>query len=199
MQANVDLFAQSGFSGPSSTVDFFHVVIYSSSIYNLFSILSLIKICLPSFLQDKVDLFAQSAYSGPSSSTVDLFAASDPPFSAVNKTVETEPTNPNVIDPFANMPLNNFETSDVFGDFTSHTNPVSTQSTQNSSHNGVSLNQNTTEKSRPPQKKETFQVKSGIWADTLSRGLIDLNISARKFIFLIPWRYFVMICFFCIH
>ncbi|KAJ8641017.1 hypothetical protein MRB53_017711 [Persea americana] len=147
-QANVDLFAQSGFSGPSST--------------------------------DKVDLFAQSAYSGPSSSTVDLFAASDPPFSAVNKTVETEPTNPNVIDPFANMPLNNFETSDVFGDFTSHTNPVSTQSTQNSSHNGVSLNQNTTEKSRPPQKKETFQVKSGIWADTLSRGLIDLNISAPK-------------------
>lgn len=159
------------------------------------------KICLPSFLQDKVDLFAQSAYSGPSSSlTVDLFAASDPPFPAVNKTVETEPTNPNVIDPFANMPLNNFETSDVFGDFTSsHTNPVSTQSTQNSSHNGVSLNQNTTEKSMPPQKKETFQVKSGIWADTLSRGLIDLNISARKFIFLILWRYFVMICFFCIH
>ncbi|KAJ6745674.1 EPSIN/ENT-RELATED [Salix koriyanagi] len=33
--------------------------------------------------------------------------------------------------------------------------------------------------SNPPQK-EGFQVKSGIWADSLSRGLIDLNISAPK-------------------
>ncbi|CAL5030235.1 unnamed protein product [Urochloa decumbens] len=32
----------------------------------------------------------------------------------------------------------------------------------------------------PSAKKGNFQVKSGIWADSLSRGLIDLNISAPK-------------------
>ncbi|XP_062184749.1 clathrin interactor EPSIN 1-like [Phragmites australis] len=33
---------------------------------------------------------------------------------------------------------------------------------------------------KPNTKKENFQVKSGIWADSLSRGLIDLNITAPK-------------------
>jgi len=33
---------------------------------------------------------------------------------------------------------------------------------------------------KPDTKKENFQVKSGIWADSLSRGLIDLNITAPK-------------------
>jgi epsin len=31
-------------------------------------------------------------------------------------------------------------------------------------------------------KKGTFQVKSDIWADSLSRGLINLNIAARKYL-----------------
>ncbi|KAI6687984.1 hypothetical protein NL676_024812 [Syzygium grande] len=31
-----------------------------------------------------------------------------------------------------------------------------------------------------PQPKDAFHVKSGIWTDSLSRGLIDLNISASK-------------------
>lgn len=35
---------------------------------------------------------------------------------------------------------------------------------------------------KPSSKKENFQVKSGIWADSLSRGLIDLNITARMFL-----------------
>ncbi|XP_056161729.1 clathrin interactor EPSIN 1-like [Syzygium oleosum] len=34
--------------------------------------------------------------------------------------------------------------------------------------------------SNPQPKKDAFHVKSGIWADSLSRGLIDLNISAPK-------------------
>ncbi|VAH51480.1 unnamed protein product [Triticum turgidum subsp. durum] len=33
---------------------------------------------------------------------------------------------------------------------------------------------------KPNTKKENFQVKSGIWADSLSRGLIDLNITGPK-------------------
>ncbi|KAL6651323.1 hypothetical protein ACP70R_010248 [Stipagrostis hirtigluma subsp. patula] len=34
--------------------------------------------------------------------------------------------------------------------------------------------------SKPNAKKDNFQVKSGIWADSLNRGLIDLNITAPK-------------------
>ncbi|KAL6843853.1 hypothetical protein ACP4OV_026424 [Aristida adscensionis] len=34
--------------------------------------------------------------------------------------------------------------------------------------------------SKPNTKKDNFQVKSGIWADSLSRGLIDLNITGPK-------------------
>nr|AFK49429.1 unknown [Lotus japonicus] len=34
--------------------------------------------------------------------------------------------------------------------------------------------------SKVSPKKDAFQVKSGIWAESLSRGLIDLNISAPK-------------------
>jgi epsin len=36
--------------------------------------------------------------------------------------------------------------------------------------------------SKANAKKDNFQVKSGIWADSLSRGLIDLNITARMFL-----------------
>jgi epsin len=35
-------------------------------------------------------------------------------------------------------------------------------------------------------KKENVQVKSSIWADSLSRGLIDLNITGRKLLVLFP-------------
>jgi hypothetical protein len=34
---------------------------------------------------------------------------------------------------------------------------------------------------KPKTKDGVLQVKSGIWADSLSRGLIDLDITARKF------------------
>ncbi|KAI4376281.1 hypothetical protein MLD38_014062 [Melastoma candidum] len=43
-----------------------------------------------------------------------------------------------------------------------------------------SMKNETLKSSVPQQKKDGFQVKSGIWADSLSRGLIDLNISAPK-------------------
>ncbi|KAL6519870.1 hypothetical protein OROMI_032764 [Orobanche minor] len=50
--------------------------------------------------------------------------------------------------------------------------------TQNSNNNGGlnNLNEKTKVTSNSPVKKDAFQVKSGIWADSLSRGLIDLNI-----------------------
>ena len=64
-------------------------------------------------------------------------------------------------DPFATVQLNAFEEPDAFGDFASHSD---------STPGNVD----------PSPRKETFQVKSGIWADSLSRGLIDLNLTARK-------------------
>lgn len=155
------------------------------------------RINLLLFVQTNVDLFAQSAFPGSSSSTTDFFAAPDPP-STANKTSKSEPTNPKVIDPFAAVSLNSYETSDLFGDFTSHTSPVSAERAQKSPQNGASSKQNTPTKSMSPQKKDAFQIKSGIWADSLCRGLIDLNISSRKLIFL---KHVVlnMLIFFCTH
>ncbi|RLN25691.1 clathrin interactor EPSIN 1-like isoform X2 [Panicum miliaceum] len=57
-------------------------------------------------------------------------------------------------DPFAAIPVKTLDESDSFSAFSSNT---------------VS-----------DVKKGAFQVKSGIWADSLSRGLIDLNITASK-------------------
>ncbi|KAG6739490.1 hypothetical protein POTOM_057088 [Populus tomentosa] len=72
----------------------------------------------------------------------------------------------------------NFDGSDLFGAFTWSSNPASTESTESpgslNNVDGESL------ASSNPRQKEGFQVKSGIWADSLSRGLIDLNISAPK-------------------
>lgn len=152
---------------------------------------------------------------------MEFFAAPDRPLSTANKTPKSEPTNPNMIDPYAAIPLNNYEASDLFSDFTSHTSPVSAESAQNSPRNGLSSNQNTShtspvsaessqnsprnglstnqntyKKSMSPHKKDAFQIKSGIWADSLSRGLIDLNISSRKLIFL---EVLDMLILFCIH
>lgn len=137
------------------------------------------------------------------SSPMDLFHATDPvaplkptesassakptaadPFTSASVTKPepkelTQPTNP--IDPFASVPLNNFEDSDLFG--TANSTP-----TDNSNDHTKDRNQNNTSGNIPAEtvsvdKKNYFQVKSGIWADSLSRGLIDLNISARKFTF----------------
>jgi epsin len=46
---------------------------------------------------------------------------------------------------------------------------------------------------KPSTKKENFQVKSGIWADSLSRGLIDLNISARMFLVSVSFLSIILI------
>lgn len=37
---------------------------------------------------------------------------------------------------------------------------------------------------QPQQSKAKFETKSAVWADTLSRGLVNLNISGRKFLVL---------------
>ena len=135
------------------------------------------------FLQKEVDLFSVCETSGTVSSappTVDLFASPETVARPEAKIPKPEPmTTPSIVDPFAAVPMENFDGSDPFGAFTSHS----------TSHAPV-VHGSATNTTTPPsladskpqqfQKKDPFQVKSGIWADSLSRGLIDLNITARK-------------------
>ncbi|CAI9775711.1 unnamed protein product [Fraxinus pennsylvanica] len=131
--------------------------------------------------QGNIDLFASQPAPSPAvSSTLDFFAAPDPAPRPDNNASKSDATT-NIVDPFAAVPLNNFDNSDPFGSFTSHTGPISTASTEHSSNDGSNVNGNgTSVETKPPPKKDPFQVKSGIWADSLSRGIIDLNISAPK-------------------
>ena len=133
-------------------------------------------------MQGNVDLFAgQPAFP----SHVDFFAASVPPSHSETNSSKPDSTNNNIFDPFAAVPLNNLEGSDPFGDFASHSDPVSKEPPYKSMNNPNTLDKlSSMAPSHPAPRKDTFQVKSGIWADSLSRGLIDLNITAREFLFL---------------
>ncbi|CAK9171447.1 unnamed protein product [Ilex paraguariensis] len=133
--------------------------------------------------QTKVDLFAsQPASSSAVSSTVDFFAVPDPVVQPENKSLKSDPEATSTIDPFASVPLNSFDGSNLFGAFTSNSDSVSTEPSQNPVDDGSHsiMNEKSSVDSMPPPKKDSFQVKSGIWADSLSRGLIDLNITAPK-------------------
>ncbi|XP_062101275.1 clathrin interactor EPSIN 1 isoform X2 [Humulus lupulus] len=130
-----------------------------------------------------VDLFgSQPTMSSSASSTVDSFAAFDTVPQPETKSTNAAPTNYNIVDPFAAVPLNNFDDSDPFGAFTSHSDSAPSEPPQNSVNNSSQsqLSGNLSLDSQSSAKKNTFQVKSGIWSDSLSRGLIDLNISAPK-------------------
>ncbi|KAH0453688.1 hypothetical protein IEQ34_018012 [Dendrobium chrysotoxum] len=116
-------------------------------------------------------LFTETKSSNPTNiSSFDPFAASDSIFSSESNVPSTNPTSSCAIDPFAAIPVSNVDGSnELFGSLTSNTAPASREPSKDSSN---------TSQSAP--KKEPFQVKSGIWADSLSRGLIDLNITAPK-------------------
>lgn len=133
-----------------------------------------------------MDLFASQPAIPSVTPTVDLFSVPEPVVQPDNKSGNSAPVNNSTFDPFAAIPLNNFDGSDVFGEFTSQSNSVSSQPSSNVVSDGShdNLSGKSLADSKVPPKKDPFQVKSGIWADSLSRGLIDLNISARKFIIL---------------
>ncbi|KAI8547112.1 hypothetical protein RHMOL_Rhmol07G0169300 [Rhododendron molle] len=131
--------------------------------------------------QAKVDLFASKPALSPSvSSSVDFFATPDPIVQTDKTSSKFEPINTNAVDPFAAVPLNSFDGSDLFGAFTSNADASSAEATKKSEGSDNNLNGKSSAESKPPSKKDSFQVKSGIWSDSLSRGLIDLNISAPK-------------------
>ncbi|KAL9259401.1 Clathrin interactor EPSIN 1-like protein [Drosera capensis] len=126
-------------------------------------------------IQPSIDLFASApASSAPVTSTIDFFAAPTPDLQPSADSTAT--SNLNSQDPFAAVPLNKFDGSDLFGAFTSDMHSSSSQPIQKP----TTVNGNSIPVPVAPQKEDNFQIKSGIWADSLSRGLIDLNISAPK-------------------
>ncbi|KAJ8774774.1 hypothetical protein K2173_017220 [Erythroxylum novogranatense] len=133
--------------------------------------------------EPQVDLFAsQPINSSAVPSTIDFFSAIDPVVQPETKASKSASVNYTTVDPFAALPLNNFDGSDPFGAFTSNSNMVTSETTKSSENDGAFniLNGPSSTDSKSMQKKENFQVKSGVWADSLSRGIIDLNISAPK-------------------
>lgn len=132
--------------------------------------------------QPNVDLFAtEPASSAAVSSTIDFFSSPEPVALPESKSSSTGSSHLNFVDPFAAVPMNNFDQSDIFGAFTSPTDQSSSKPTQNSMNSGITndVSGKSLAESKAPAK-DGFQVKSGIWADSLSRGLIDLNITASK-------------------
>ncbi|KAG9157024.1 hypothetical protein Leryth_009068 [Lithospermum erythrorhizon] len=127
-----------------------------------------------------VDLFASQANPSPVSSTFDFFAAPSSVTKPDDKSSNSVQMASNTIDPFAAVPLNNFDSSDPFGGFTSHTEPETSATSQSVPNVGSDASLNGLADTKSPPKKDNFQVKSGIWADSLTRGLIDLNIAAPK-------------------
>ncbi|XP_073312935.1 clathrin interactor EPSIN 1 [Primulina huaijiensis] len=129
--------------------------------------------------QTNVDLFA-SQPAPAVSSPMDFFATPEPAPQLDDNAPKSDATI-STFDPFAAIPLNNFDGFASVSSINSHTYPSSTASNQNSSGEGSHGNPNGSSlETKSPLKKDAFQVKSGIWADSLSRGLIDLNITAPK-------------------
>ncbi|MFS7928719.1 putative ENTH domain, clathrin interactor EPSIN 1 [Helianthus anomalus] len=128
--------------------------------------------------ENKVDLFASppASFAAPSAA-VDFFAV---PEQAEIKPPESKTMPAQTVDPFAAVPLTNFDDSDFFGSFSSHASSVPTEPAQSFMDSSSNTNNQNAKTPAPSSKKDGFQVKSGVWADSLSRGLIDLNISGPK-------------------
>ncbi|XP_037417887.1 clathrin interactor EPSIN 1-like [Triticum dicoccoides] len=69
-----------------------------------------------------------------------------------------------------------------FGAFTLHKESRTVSATKSMNESLAKQKQDSMPASKPAVKGETFRVKSSIWADSLSRGLIDLNIAAPNMV-----------------
>ncbi|KAJ8512603.1 hypothetical protein OPV22_003037 [Ensete ventricosum] len=130
-----------------------------------------------SHTQGNFDPFAsQPAFPAAISSNVDLFDVPNTGLPSETKaSITTEPSQN-----YANTTKNNLDEDSAFGDFTSHTEQTLPEPSQHSSKGSLNNLKTPLTVSAPAARKDNFQVKSGVWADCLSRGLIDLNISAPK-------------------
>ncbi|XP_057775930.1 clathrin interactor EPSIN 1-like [Salvia miltiorrhiza] len=164
-QTNVDLFASHPVPAVSAPMDLFasQPAPAVSAPMDLFASQPAPAVSTP------MDLFASQPAPAASTTTMDLFAAPDPVLHLEENSSKPDTTS-STFDPFAAIPMSNFDTDTL---------PIA--SDQNSHDDGIHAQMNwTSVNTNPPPKKEGFQVKSGIWADSLNRGLIDLNITAPK-------------------
>lgn len=133
----------------------------------------------PAPLQKNVYLFPSEPTSA-TSSTMDFFSAPNP---VTRSATNSDSNSASTADPFAAIPITNFDSSDPFGAFTQSSGNASSMSNSIGSSvetKPISNSNGSTVEIKPAPKKDAFQVKSGIWADSLSRGIIDLNITAPK-------------------
>nr|AFK39654.1 unknown [Medicago truncatula] len=106
--------------------------------------------------QDEVDLFSSQPAIPSVTPTVDLFSIPSPAVQPDSKSENSVPVNNSTFDPFASVPLNNFEGSDVFGDFTSQSDSVSSQPSTNAATDGSTSGKSVTDSNVSP-KKDAFQ------------------------------------------
>ncbi|XP_066309603.1 clathrin interactor EPSIN 1-like isoform X3 [Miscanthus floridulus] len=127
--------------------------------------------CLAHSLASVFDPFQPSfATSFPSDTG---FSARDTPGSGLNEPRHDPPVSVKSSD---HSPLEELN----FGAFTSHTELPKATAIKSLNKSPTKPEPASMSASKTDVKKGAFQVKSGIWADSLSRGLIDLNITAPK-------------------
>ncbi|KAL8195801.1 hypothetical protein R6Q57_025554 [Mikania cordata] len=128
-----------------------------------------------------IDFFASQPASSSVPPAVDFFAAPEQVEPEI-KPLESKTMLTQTVDPFTAVPINSFDNSDFFGSFSSHTGSESTKPTQSfvDSANPNHQNHKNPAASTNSLNKDGFQVSSGVWADSLNRGLIDLNITGPK-------------------
>ncbi|KAI4376968.1 hypothetical protein MLD38_014668 [Melastoma candidum] len=129
-----------------------------------------------SLIQDQVDLFASGSTISPvGPSPVDLFATPNAATELPEEPTKPDPPNLTDFDPFPAIPPPSADSGhDPFMEFKSISNSTEVPSPK------TDVNGKPCSESHAPPRKETFQVKSGIWADSLSRGLINLDITESK-------------------
>jgi len=189
-------------SGPSSGIDLF-----ADANFNATFVAPSVS-ATNSLNQLTGDNFSQSQYNAPFQSAEDLFAAQTSSavsftssltsginegsgaFGAVSSN-SNPPTGFGNADPFEGNLFSAFGTnvppvqaSQPPSLFQTQTQPLAPAVTQISEkphlQSAQAQNSSTTGTAKSQPQKEKFQPKSSIWADTLSRGIIDLNIAAPK-------------------
>ncbi|XP_066312513.1 clathrin interactor EPSIN 1-like isoform X3 [Miscanthus floridulus] len=142
----------------------------------------------------EVDLFANADFHSATPATgshaqdiIDLFAGRSSFADSINSDTEFSGHGSSGLNERRHDPPVSVKSSDHspleelnFGAFTSHTELPKAIAIKSLNKSPTKPEPDSMSASKTDVKKGAFQVKSGIWADSLSRGLIDLNITAPK-------------------
>uniref|UniRef100_A0A0C9RZA6 TSA: Wollemia nobilis Ref_Wollemi_Transcript_927_1906 transcribed RNA sequence n=1 Tax=Wollemia nobilis TaxID=56998 RepID=A0A0C9RZA6_9CONI len=178
-------------SGPSSGTDLFTDASFNATFVDppASATKSLNKSPLDTLFPPSEDLFAaqtSSKVSVTASTTFGISEGSSMFEAAPSKSSATQSGFGNA-DPFEGNVFGDFVTSEtseppsMFQSQAQPFGPAATQAFEKTLQQPTeNEHSNTTATAKSQQQKEKFEPKSAIWADSLSRGLIDLNISAPK-------------------